>query len=72
MTECEKQIEEFIELLKRADANKIAWIEKCLILFQTSSGFNAAYDKAIPPGEVCPPAEVMRNLVNKWAEKEGL
>lgn len=69
MTELEKQL---IELIKRADAATKEWIEKCLILFRTSSGFNAAYDKAIPPGEVHPRAEAMRNLVNEWAEKEGL
>lgn len=69
MTEQEKEL---IEFFKRADTATKAWIKKSLILFITSSGFNAAFEEATPPGEMHPTAEVMRNLVNEWAEREGL
>lgn len=72
MTEREKMEKQFIELLKRADTATKERIEKCLILFRESSGFNAAFEEATPPGEMHPPAEVMRNLVNKWAVMEGI
>lgn len=68
----EQQEKEFIELLKRADAATKEWIKKSIILCIASSGFNAAFEEATPPGEIHPPADVMRNLVNEWAEREGL
>lgn len=71
MTECDRT-EEFIYLLTRADADTIAWIEKCLILCSESSGFNAAFKEATPPGGEYPPPDIMKALVNEWAEKEGL
>lgn len=72
MTKRESQVAEFAELLKKADAEQIAWIKKCMLLFINSSGFNDAFEKATPPGEECPPADVMKALVNEWAEREGL
>lgn len=72
MTEHEKQTEQFIELLKNAGTATKECVKKCLILHRDSRGFNATFKEATPPGANHPPVDIIRNLVNEWAEKEGL
>lgn len=64
--------EEFMSLIQSADPNTLDLLLNLLKLGTSSPGFMAALAEATPPGEECPPANVMRNLVNEWAEREGL
>lgn len=64
--------EEFMSLIQRADPDTMNLLLRLFKLGASSPGFMAALAGATPPGEECPPANVMRNLVNELAEREGL
>lgn len=68
--ECMKT--EALGLIQRADTNTINVLVKLLKLGTSSPGFMKAFAAATPPGEECPPVDVIKVLVNEWAEKEGL
>lgn len=67
-----KEQQEFLEAYKRATPDSQSMAVKILTMGTSSPGFIQAVKEATPPGEEMPPLDVLKALVDEWAEREGL
>lgn len=66
------QEREFLDLISKATPEIVDLTIKYMTLTILDNGFDEAVTEATPPGEKTPPLDVLRKLVDEWAEKEGL
>lgn len=66
------EFEEFVSRISRATPETVDLVMNFCVLGTMDSGFNEAWRAATPPGEQIPPLDVLLEIVNEWAGKEGL
>ena len=64
--------QEFIDLVRKADNDSVVKVRKMMLLTIQCPDFKKAVAAATPPGEVNPPLSVLEDLINEYAEREGI